>query len=163
LRAKNFFQRDEMAGNTFDPRAANLLSRNRCAIHPHSFSSDERGFSRRTRFLKGGIYASYRASSRLLFCDGRARTIAEQAVSACEVVLRTNDQRFRPAEVRCRIAAKTGASFRETRPRDEARSSNAAAPSGHAQAFQVDHDIARQKAAQASITNPEVILMIEHT
>jgi hypothetical protein len=79
------------------------------------------------------------------------------------VVLRTNHQRFRPADVRCRVAAKAGASFRKTQLRFEARSSNAAAQWGHAQEFQEDRDAARQKAAQANFINPEVVSMIEQT
>ena len=84
-------------------------------------------------------------------------------MAACELDLRTNDQRFRPADVRCRFAAKAGASCGETRLRDEARSSIAAAQWGHAQEFQEDRDAARQKAAQESFINPEVISMIEQT
>lgn len=69
---------------------------------------------------KGGVYASSRSGSRPLFLVRRAPTIADEDVAAWEVVLRTNDQRIRSADVRPGFAAEAGPSAREA-PRRVAR------------------------------------------
>jgi hypothetical protein len=82
-------------------------------------------------------------------------------VAARELVLRTNDQRFRSANVCSRLAATTDASRRKARRHHVARSSNAAAQQGPTQEFREGDVVRRQKAAQESFNNPEVISMDE--
>ena len=109
------------------------------------------------RFLKGGFYASQWVSSRPLLFVSRARTSAEQGVANCEMFLRTNDQRIRPADVRRRFAARASASFGETRVQFSARGSIAAAQQGTRQEFHEGCDDARQEAAQVVSLTPRII------
>src|SRR5712672_1014515 len=108
-------------------------------------------------FLNGGFVSWQCVGSRPLFFVSRARTSAEQGVANCEMFLRTNDQRIRPADVRRRFAARASASFGETRLHFAARSSIAAAQQGTGQKFHEDCDDARQEAAQVVSLTPRII------
>ncbi len=142
--AKKLGCEPKIVANTFAVHGADLISKSRRDFVRYS-----------NQVLKGEIYASHRVSSRPLFCDRRARTIAEQEVANCESLLRTNHQRIRPADVRDRFVTEARSGFRETRVRAEARRSIAVAQPGYPQAFHEDHDAARQKAAQVVPLTPE--------
>src|SRR5262249_7819237 len=70
-----------------------------------------RGLQTSTRFLKVGFYGSQWVGSRPLFFVGRSRTSAEQGVSDCELLLRTNNLRIRHAHLPRIYAAKGSTNF----------------------------------------------------